>query len=151
MINSRRGWPDLLSCTGHELLSAAGYKQSRYSAEILKRFRDEAKAARLIDYDVTSKVTVYYIEDLTREMVDAAKRAVLSRTPKKVNELSPRLAARLAKEAEKMSSDADSGAGNIGKEVKNSNGFGGDKKEGGGVVGAADADAISRELAELGL
>lgn len=152
LINSRRGWRDLLEISNRDLLATAGYDPtSRYGTSIIKRFHTEATAAGLIAVDTKPrKSTVYLIAELTADDVAAAKAASIADKP--ADKLSPKLAAKLAENAEKARRGAAGGTSNIGKVVNISKGAtengNGDGSNG---SGGDDADAILRSLVDLGV
>lgn len=174
MINSRHGWPDALELSNRDLMAAAGYKVSRYSQQIVKRFQEEAAAAGLVTCAVGANgTTVYFIEELTKADVEAAKTARLGSA---AVELPAEIAAKIAasRSAKRSAivkfpdSDAfdancnvsnernvsnghsgrDNGVGEIGNDTDNSISVG----NGGGTLDGGDGgDRLIRELVEMGL
>lgn len=157
MINSRRGWQDVLVISNRDLLSAAGYKQSRYANGLIKTFQTEATESGAIEIDISSGVTTYLIKSLSQADISAAKDR---HAPKRAAKIPPKLAASLAKEREAERQINVGGSSNIGKAGNNRNGgrtgkvidleSGGGGSNGGGD-GDGTADDIIRQLADLGL
>lgn len=157
MINSRRGWQDVLVCSNRDLLSAAGYKQSRYANGILKRFQEDIVASGVAEIDISANVTTYLIRALSQADIVAAKER---RAPKQAAKIPPKLAASLAAEREKarqLNADSDSNIRNARNDrnggrkekVVDINDSGGGSNGSGGDSGGADE--LIRELANLGL
>lgn len=154
-LNSRRHWQDVLVVSNRELLAAAGYQQSRYSRDIIKRFHEEGTAAGLFTVE-TARVTVYRLTELTRAHIEyvmgissplcAATSAPLSAAPSTALS-APHSAANKVIE---LRNNGVSGEGNNnGSNTENTSKSG---SEGRRVSeDRTDSDEIVRELSELGL
>ena len=155
-INSRRGWPDVLPISNRDLLTAAGYKQSRYSQSIIGRFREETAASGVIDSDIADGITVYLIHELTAENLRAAKKRAAPPQPSTVPpSLAAKLAANLADSLTKNCAAGANGApGGSGNDRNDRNALKGKVKKNGKSPTedeAAAADQLVRELEEIGL
>lgn len=147
--NSRRRWPELLPMPSRELLRLAGYKQSRYSKQLIERFNTEGREAGLFSLSV-GEPTVYRITDLTKRHLTAA---IAKAAAKLADSLPTPLACSLA--------DAPNASCNGGDlEPRNERNDSNDSNDGHGqsngrcktgVPSTAEAERLLRDLSELGL
>ena len=69
IINSQYGWREAITISDAELLRRAGYKRSRYSSSLIATFKTEAASAKVIRYEQLPRATIYWVTELTNDML----------------------------------------------------------------------------------